>query len=223
MYPLWLGGRALLHLAPIKALLFLQVTSGGNHLAAEEGRQLHSDKWQACGRTAGPADDLTDRLLWTALCCVCCVSGPLPSSLHCQGCMYSAKLCCARPHTPSVHSTAHLVMSRCSLSSSWCYRRGHPVCDVTTGSFWPLPEDILKAVPIGAVEPLSKRERSWLHANLCGTRMHMGKAAMRDTVVLTGLVKHCSFPQKDPHGHIWALAVRSSTRASHTVVLLHTV
>lgn len=111
----------------------------------------------------------------------------------------SAPLCQA-PHSICAQ---HILLSRCH--GAVC-----PPHDVTEqvilhimsqqGLFGLCPRALWRLCPSGAVEPLSKRERSWLHANLSGTRMYMGKAAMRDTVVLTWLVKQ----QFTTKGSPWA-------------------
>lgn len=134
----------------------------GKSLASKLGKQLLSDKLQACGGTAGPADNPTDCLLWIALCCLhwCFWSSPFLPALPGMDAQSSVTL----RQAPSPICAQHIlsVMSQCSLSFLWCHRTEYPVCDGTAGSVWPLPVTSLRSLwrlcPAGAGEFLSKRD-----------------------------------------------------------------
>lgn len=122
----------------------------GKSLASKLGKQLLSDKLQACGGTAGPADNPTDCLLWIALCCLhwCFWSSPFLPALPGMDAQSSVTLrqapspICAQ-HILSVMSFLFvlLVMSQNRISCVWWHSRlcVASTCDIT--------EIIMKAVP----------------------------------------------------------------------------
>lgn len=122
-------------------------------LASELGKQLLSDKLQALGGTAGPADNPTDCLLWIALCCLhwCFWSSPfLPAlpGMDAQSSVLSYPAPGPKPHLCTAHLVCHvtvqfvlLVMSQNRISCVWWHSRlcVASTCDIT--------EIIMKAVP----------------------------------------------------------------------------
>lgn len=93
----------------------------GKSLVSELGKQLLSDKLQACRGTAGPADNATDCLLWIALCCVhwCFWSSPFLPALPGMDAQSSATL----RQAPRPICAQHILLS--------CHSAVCPPCNVT--------------------------------------------------------------------------------------------
>lgn len=126
----------LLHKDPF---LFLQVTFEWNHLVNKSGKQLLSDKWQACGGSAGPAASLSTLVVLVLSFPPCvtrdgcgALSSPVPTLI--------AHPCTARLVCRVTVQFVLLVMSQ-NRTSVRCHSRLYvaSTCDITEG--------IMKAVP----------------------------------------------------------------------------